>query len=409
MSKNNFYITTSWDDGGVDDNTLITLLQKYNIPATFYRNEPNTSKLFEQGGHTKDHITLTTVGNAKVQEQLKNNKDLNSFAYPKGKYSQTIKQFVGKAGYRYARTTQLFETHTGDILLSPTTIHAYDHNLLIYLLHGWNKLMFWKLLILGADFSDWEDLAKKSFEITIRSGGIYHLWGHSWEIQKRGDWDKLEEVLKLINSKCDNDLRILNGEISDLNKNQKYKYYAQNKFSNNDKYTDKLFKYIADIYDKKQTKVLDLGCGDGKLAKYFTNANYTGIDYGLDKNRSSKGASFLDFNLENIEKLNLPKQDLIIAWGLLEDETNLSGFVKKVNKFAKPDTLVVFTVHNSDNLVFRLKEFAKRQLGIRPFAYSSYTKYYLKKYISKHVVDFGEYLVVLLGDVTKVRDSLRTF
>ena len=31
-------------------------------------------------------------------------------------------------------------------------------------------------------------------DYVIKHGGVWHLWGHSWEIEKNKDWDKLEEV-----------------------------------------------------------------------------------------------------------------------------------------------------------------------------------------------------------------------
>ena len=33
---------------------------------------------------------------------------------------------------------------------------------------------------------------------TLRQGGTYHLWGHSWEVDARGDWQRLERVLEYV-------------------------------------------------------------------------------------------------------------------------------------------------------------------------------------------------------------------
>jgi len=31
-------------------------------------------------------------------------------------------------------------------------------------------------------------------------GGVFHLWGHSWEVDRLGLWDELEEVLRVARS-----------------------------------------------------------------------------------------------------------------------------------------------------------------------------------------------------------------
>jgi len=48
---------------------------------------------------------------------------------------------------------------------------------------------------------DWATRAKIMFDRVYRSGGIYHLWGHSWEIEKFNMWDDFEEVLEYVCNK----------------------------------------------------------------------------------------------------------------------------------------------------------------------------------------------------------------
>jgi ABC-type uncharacterized transport system YnjBCD substrate-binding protein len=36
------------------------------------------------------------------------------------------------------------------------------------------------------------------FDRVNREGGVFHLWGHSWEIDRYKDWDRLEKVLRYI-------------------------------------------------------------------------------------------------------------------------------------------------------------------------------------------------------------------
>src|SRR2546430_8764527 len=37
----------------------------------------------------------------------------------------------------------------------------------------------------------WIDVGKKLFDEVLLKGGVWHLYGHSWEIQELGLWDQL--------------------------------------------------------------------------------------------------------------------------------------------------------------------------------------------------------------------------
>ena len=50
---------------------------------------------------------------------------------------------------------------------------------------------------------DWEKLAIALFEHIYQTGGLFHLWGHSWEIDRLAGWRKLENVLAYIAQKSD--------------------------------------------------------------------------------------------------------------------------------------------------------------------------------------------------------------
>ena len=44
-------------------------------------------------------------------------------------------------------------------------------------------------------------LAKKQFNYVLENGGVFHLWGHSWEINKNNGWRKLENVVSFIGNR----------------------------------------------------------------------------------------------------------------------------------------------------------------------------------------------------------------
>ena len=56
-------------------------------------------------------------------------------------------------------------------------------------------------------------MATSAFDIALNKGQVFHLWGHSWEIEKYGMWEELSDFLKHISSRPD--CRYLtNGEIT---------------------------------------------------------------------------------------------------------------------------------------------------------------------------------------------------
>jgi hypothetical protein len=63
--------------------------------------------------------------------------------------------------------------------------------------------------------SDWEGRAKTLFDLAAEKGGVFHLWGHSWQIEENNDWDKLDRVLKYVSNRA-GVLYISNGETIDM-------------------------------------------------------------------------------------------------------------------------------------------------------------------------------------------------
>jgi glycosyltransferase involved in cell wall biosynthesis len=217
------YVTTSWDDGHRLDTRLAQLLQKYGIKGTFYvcpqdrefkredlLSTPDLlaiSKDFEIGGHTITHPHLTKIPIAQADDEIAMSKvyleeilqrEVTAFCYPYGDYNDEVKAIVKKYGYSMARTTKRYAFGIPqDLFAIPTTFHTYAH---------YSDL---PKILPFAQFSlptvkhlwDWENLAIALFERTCQTGGVFHLWGHSWEIEKNKGWQKLENVLAHIAAK----------------------------------------------------------------------------------------------------------------------------------------------------------------------------------------------------------------
>ncbi len=47
----------------------------------------------------------------------------------------------------------------------------------------------------SARCTDWATLAIALFDRVLATGGVFHLWGHSWEVDRLGQWDRLTRVL----------------------------------------------------------------------------------------------------------------------------------------------------------------------------------------------------------------------
>jgi peptidoglycan-N-acetylglucosamine deacetylase len=210
-------VTTSWDDGHLLDHRLASLLVDYQLPGTFYIS-PKSAEIapsnrisrqqlaelagaFEIGAHTLTHPRLPMVDEDTARREIEGSRGyledatgsaVTSFCYPYGAFDETTVGLVRAAGFRYARTVQRFSAAPGaDLFRAPTTVHAYSHRvdaLPALRLAKLNPSVAWHI------YRSWDLLAMRLFDQTLRSGGIFHLWGHSWEIDAHGDWDRLRRV-----------------------------------------------------------------------------------------------------------------------------------------------------------------------------------------------------------------------
>ncbi len=216
IKHNRLIVTTSWDDGHKKDVRLAKLLARYGIKGTFYitKNFPNSlekhevleiDEKHEIGGHNINHSDLTKLSLSKAESEIKGSKEyienlldheIKVFCYPYGKYNENIKKIVKEAGFIAARTANHGDfDFPQDPFECQITLHTSNGSPRTTL-QIWkkNKLPF-KALI------DWEIRAKLLFDLALKKGGIYHLWGHSWEIESHMDWEKLERILNYISNK----------------------------------------------------------------------------------------------------------------------------------------------------------------------------------------------------------------
>jgi peptidoglycan-N-acetylglucosamine deacetylase len=214
------FVTTSWDDGHVLDHKVAAMMRRHGLRGTFYVAPQNVelplkerlrqseiaalSQEYEIGGHTLTHQRLTRLPDAEARREVTDGKDaleqivgapLRSFCYPGGKYDRQHPDMVRDAGFDVGRTVRRGVTAWSPPLETHTTVHAYRH-----LRDGVSALRLARGHVTKATemYGNWDALAKVMFDRVLRDGGIFHLWGHSWEIDRNGDWDRLERVLRYI-------------------------------------------------------------------------------------------------------------------------------------------------------------------------------------------------------------------
>jgi len=222
-------VTTSWDDGDILDKRLSDLLSRYGIRGTFYISKSyrperlsdedlqELAGAHEIGAHTLTHPDLRTLTLTEKHDEINESKkwlenilslQIKMFCYPKGFYDDTVVACVQEAEFLGARTTELGALAITNPFLMPTTIQVYpfpfrrDLRRLLQPLRQRAPA----LKALGVRYLSmysWLNMSKTVFDIALGKGEVFHLWGHSWEIEKYNMWNDLETFLKYIANKKD--------------------------------------------------------------------------------------------------------------------------------------------------------------------------------------------------------------
>lgn len=142
---------------------------------------------FEVGSHGVSHAYLTRIPKEKAKEEIFESKKMlenltgqtvTKFCYPRGYFDSEIKQMVKEAGYTSARTTAIGYLQPGDDLFEEkTTVHMGCPIRPEY------------------EGTTWIEYAR-SLLVKAKPDDTFHVWGHSHEIDRYGEWSNVEQFFK---------------------------------------------------------------------------------------------------------------------------------------------------------------------------------------------------------------------
>ena len=222
--------TTSWDDGYALDLKLSTTLEQYGLTGTFYvcpqkqHQKPMLSNQalrllsehHEIGAHTLRHVWLTKVPPVEAEQEISESKkwieqitqkECTMFCYPYGDTNEHIERLVKKAGFYGARNTQMLEFDFQNPFAIPTTLQVIPFPRRRSFSRFWHPLdpfgplrvRYRKLRKVGVplrSMGSWLSMATALFDRALKNDlPLFHLWGHSAEIEKYDMWQDLEIFL----------------------------------------------------------------------------------------------------------------------------------------------------------------------------------------------------------------------
>ncbi len=210
------YFTLSFDDGTYEDEKLIALLKKYDIPATFCLNAglmdgENTIEVagswkrmlfsyakenavyagFDVISHGFSHREFLSLGDGEIVSETE-------------KDGEKIKELTGKepVGVAYPGGTAYYDDRVVNALLSGTQIRfARDtDNTYGFSLPG--NFMVWKPTCSMLD-GRLMSLAEEFAESEATEDMLFYVWDHPWAISAYNGWDNAEKFLSYMAGRSD--------------------------------------------------------------------------------------------------------------------------------------------------------------------------------------------------------------
>ncbi len=187
-------LTFSYDDGRVFDRQLVEMFNKYGLRGTFHLNSgklgqagyviaEEAASLYaghEVSSHSLTHPFLDRISQQELlHEVLQDRSNLEKLvkypvcgmSYPYGAYSSNVVEALRSCGVVYSRTVQA----TGGFSLPDDFLH-------------WHP---------GCHHSGAADMVTPFLQ-TQQNLSVFYIWGHSYEFDNDGSWDKMDELCRML-------------------------------------------------------------------------------------------------------------------------------------------------------------------------------------------------------------------
>lgn len=213
-------VTFSYDDGVPEDERLIGIFNKYGMKATFnipgaedgrwHFTDEQLNNLYIANGHEialhgAHHRALVAISpiegikeclDSRLILEKKTGKFIRGMAYPDmglkyicnfGSYEQ-IKNYLTDLGIVYARNVG----NDNDAFMLPEDFHAWNPTA-----HHDNPKIFEYIdKFVNTDYSE------KAY-IASRFPRLLYIWGHSFEFERKKNWERIEEICSKLEGKDD--------------------------------------------------------------------------------------------------------------------------------------------------------------------------------------------------------------
>ncbi len=196
-------LTMSYDDGKLADERLLEIFNRYGIRGTFNLNyglmdmeirlKPEQIPRLYQGHeiatHTMTHPTIARCPLVQAAREILEDREglerltgglVRGHAYPNGSYNEEIKDLFRKLGIAYGRVVE--ETEAFELPTDPMEWHPTCH-------HNNPRLL---------EMAEWfANFSKKQYL------KLMYVWGHSYEFDRDGNWDRIEEFCRIVGGRED--------------------------------------------------------------------------------------------------------------------------------------------------------------------------------------------------------------
>jgi hypothetical protein len=119
------------------------------------------------------------------------------FCCPTGAFSRLHLEMIRRAGFIGLRTVEIgsldFRRERAGLVLMPTTVQAYPHGLAALARNAIKRMAFsnlWRFVAHNRT-TNWLELAGCLLDLALGTSGVFHLCGHSWELDEADQWTRL--------------------------------------------------------------------------------------------------------------------------------------------------------------------------------------------------------------------------